>query len=231
MNTMDNSAALKALIDSEEKNRKLLVHYQAIEIEHATLLAKYNNLNEDYCKFREIAIQNVWNYLPEHCPDFKYIPKYNKDIRETKVQVGNYLLNHEIGKGQFSVVKVCIKESDISLTDLKESNYNKYAVKVINKYDVLTVTAVLRIEQELKALSTLSSHENVIKLYDCVHATNNIYIVTELLSCDLVRILLLYLTHFISYYIYFNSLNFFNSIKHVSIKTLLELYSNKLLMG
>lgn len=228
---MDNSAALKALIDSEEKNRKLLVHYQAIEIEHATLLAKYNNLNEDYCKFREIAIQNVWNFLPEHCPDFKYIPNYNKDIRETKVQVGNYLLNHEIGKGQFSVVKVCIKESDISLTDLKESNYNKYAVKVINKYDVLTVTAVLRIEQELKALSTLSSHENVIKLYDCVHATNNIYIVTELLSCDLVRILLLYLTHFISYYIYFNSLNFFNSIKHVSIKTLLELYSNKLLMG
>ncbi len=185
---MDNSAKLKALIESEEKNRKLLSHYQAIEIEHATLLSKYSNLNEEYCKFREIAAQNVWMFVPENCPDFKYIPKFNKDIRESKIQVGKYLISHEIGKGQYSVVKECINESEISLSDLKESNCNKYAVKVINKYDVITVQAVLRIEQEIKALSILHSHDNIVKLYDCVHATNNIYIFTELLSCDLVRL-------------------------------------------
>ena len=106
------------------------------------------------------------------------------------------LVDSIIGKGQFSIVKVCSKgvvPPDSYLDSIpfvkgessRKPFASKTAVKIIPKSEVYTIQAVLRIEHEIKILRKLGPHKNIIDYRDCLHGEKNVYIFTECYPMDL----------------------------------------------
>jgi len=108
----------------------------------------------------------------------------------------DHIVDSIIGKGQFSIVKVCSKGCPppdnyldcipfIKGDSSRKPYASKTAVKIIPKSEVYTIQAALRIEHEIRTLRKLSPHKNIIEYRDCLHGEKNLYIFTECYPMDL----------------------------------------------
>jgi serine/threonine protein kinase len=98
-----------------------------------------------------------------------------------------------LGVGQFSVVKACLP-MDGSTPVMFKDDTHRFAVKIITKERILKVDDVHQIEVEIKALKVLKGHKNIIEYKDCLHGSQAIYILTEIMPMDLVSNFLKILT-------------------------------------
>jgi hypothetical protein len=56
------------------------------------------------------------------------------------------------------------------------------AIKIINKENVMSLTDMIGVEQEIRALKCLSQHPNIVRLMDVINAPNHVIIVTPYMS-------------------------------------------------
>lgn len=155
------------------KLAKSLDMLSALEKRHQHLLRELEELTEKYRYTKLCGMDAVWRYAPQASRDIQHIPSADKTIIETDDKIGDYLLGEKLGEGQNSVVKKSIL------------NGKPVAVKIIAKDRVRSIEGLLRIEQELAALKSLSPHPNIIAFQEVKHLQNNLYIVTEYFPMDL----------------------------------------------
>lgn len=70
-------------------------------------------------------------------------------------------------------------------TPIDSIRHRNHAVKIICKESVYNIDAIRRIEHEIHALRSLSPHPNIVRFYEAIHATRNLYIITERFPIDL----------------------------------------------
>jgi serine/threonine protein kinase len=141
---------------------------------HETLRVDFNNLLGKYQLTKSCLMDSLWRYVPEQCENFQYMPKLDKTLIETTTNIATYTLHNALGSGQFSVVRKCT-----------DSNGKIYAIKMVKKDKYRTVESIRRAETELRSLSVLGSHPNILSIHECLHGPLGLYIFTELLPMDL----------------------------------------------
>ena len=127
-------------------------------------------------------------YSLDKSADFKYLPRLNADLLETESRVGELVLSEVINRGQFSIVRRCAKGAMPGMGSRKQSTANlqyTLAIKTVPKDALTSIESVLGLENELRAMRELQPHPNLLALRDCLHGTQNIYLVTEGIACDL----------------------------------------------
>ena len=63
----------------------------------------------------------------------------------------------------------------------RETN-ESVAIKIINKDNVMTLTDMIGVEQEIRALKCLSQHANIVRLVDVINAPSHMIIITPYMS-------------------------------------------------
>ena len=76
------------------------------------------------------AVHTVWTYCPDKSSEFRYLPLLDDRVVETATSLGDYDLQRQIGKGQFSTVMAgqlvkgagsfCLRETEV-MRDVVES--------------------------------------------------------------------------------------------------------------
>eukprot|EP00586_Coscinodiscus_wailesii_P019567 CAMPEP_0172507774 /NCGR_PEP_ID=MMETSP1066-20121228/206421_1 /TAXON_ID=671091 /ORGANISM="Coscinodiscus wailesii, Strain CCMP2513" /LENGTH=622 /DNA_ID=CAMNT_0013285453 /DNA_START=656 /DNA_END=2524 /DNA_ORIENTATION=+ len=116
----------------------------------------------------------LWNTLPSLSPQkYRVLPPVQQ-IYETRDKIGDYAINELLGEGQFANVKRC--------THLPSGK--DYAVKILEKNKVTSVSGLKRIRREINVLSTVR-HANIVQLVRVVHSPTCVYVLTELGGVDL----------------------------------------------
>ena len=142
---------------------------------HERLKLDFNKLSEKYVVTKACVLDSVWRYIPEHCKDFKLIPNLDTSLVESPEEVGKWEILDSLGTGQFSVVKRCRRWNE----------NEEYAIKMICKDKYRTVDSILRAENEVKALTAIGNHPNILSAHEVLHGKVGFYIVTEIMSMDL----------------------------------------------
>ena len=133
--------------------------------------AKYDDLKTE--------IQHIlWDFIPTHnyheFKNFSELGGINASVFETPNQISNYSIGSLLGEGQFATVKLC-----------KNTITNKeYAVKIISKRKMSTLSSLRRVCNELRVLKQVD-HPNIVKFVDFIHSPNNLYLITEIGGKDL----------------------------------------------
>ena len=101
-----------------------------LEILHLELQQRYNVLLEQFSRMKNDAVHTVWTYCPDKSSEFRYLPLLDDRVVETATSLGDYELQRQIGKGQFSTVMAgqlvkgagsfCLRESEV-MRDVVES--------------------------------------------------------------------------------------------------------------
>jgi len=198
---MDYEATTKAFLDSQVKLSQSARVLADLENKHKELQQSYEVLYGRYLEVKNDALECTLRYSVEKSGDFKHLPRLNTDLLETEARVGDYAMGETINKGQFSLVRRCARSplsasGSSSPTNRRQSQtltasqqqqqpaVLHLAIKIISKDSLTAISSVLGLERELQALSVLN-HPNVIPLYECLHGTQNIYIVTAAVTSDL----------------------------------------------
>ena len=197
---MDYEATTKAFLDSQVKLSQSARVLADLENKHKELQQSYEVLYARYLEVKNDALECTLRYSVEKSGDFKHLPRLNTDLLETETRVGDYAMGEIINKGQFSLVRRCAhcppsasssptsRRQSQSLSASQQQQQQQpvlpLAIKIISKDNLTAISSVLGLESELRALSVLN-HPNVIPLYECLHGTQNIYIVTAAVTSDL----------------------------------------------
>ena len=147
---------------------------------HERLKDHFNKLSDKYIATKACVMDSIWRYVPQYCNAIQKIPKLDTSLEETNKNVGRWEILDALGAGQFSVVKKC---RHIGTKD--EDGKDMYAIKMICKDKYRTVDSIFRVENEIKALTTLGDHPNVLTARSIFHGRIGLYIVTELMAMDL----------------------------------------------
>jgi hypothetical protein len=124
------------------------------------LRKKYDNQKSKMCTL-------LWSDSAPFLPQLRQIPPIEgESFPESESRVGNYEILDDIGHGQYASVKLC-RRGD-----------NDYAVKIIAKEKVTSLSGLRRISNEIKALQTLKG-KYVTGIQDVIHTTSKLYIVLE----------------------------------------------------
>lgn len=160
----DYMNAVAAIEDLERKQHDLYSQFELLRSKYDTLVSKMSNL--------------LWSDCTPFHPELKEIPPMETadTFVESKVQIGPYKILEDIGEGQFAKVKNCIREDDKSGTP--------YAVKVIHKDKITSLTALRRVSSEIKALRKLKG-AFVTGFRDAIQTKSTLYIVLEKGGSDL----------------------------------------------
>lgn len=152
----DYNLAVNEIESMKKKQHNL---YSQLEL----LRKKYDNQKSKMCTL-------LWSDSAPFLPQLRQIPPIEgESFPESESWVGCYEILGDIGVGAYASVKLCRKESA------------EYAVKVIKKDKVTSLSGLRRISNEIKALQTLKG-KYVTDIQDVVHTSSNLYIVLE--KCD-----------------------------------------------
>ena len=105
--------------------------------------------------------------------------------------IGDYVRHSVLGRGHSSTVYCCFRtkhqqqRGGLKQTMIRDGN--SVAFKTIDKMKISCLEDVLKVEREIKALSLLSPHQNVVRYYHTLHGKLKIYILMECFPSDLVR--------------------------------------------
>ena len=94
-----------------------------------------------------------------------------KEDKNSKKIIDDYLIKETLGKGTFSTVKLGVH--------IKTNQ--KVAIKILNKQKIKAKEDLIRIKREFKILSMMD-HPNIIKTYKISENSKNYYIIME--YCD-----------------------------------------------
>ncbi len=136
------------------------------------LRSKYDDLKNE--------IQHIlWEFIPcqsheQAINGFSDLGIANLSSFESPNRICNYMIGQLLGEGQFANVHLCID----TITQ------KEYAVKIINKKKVTTLSGLKRINNEVRVLKKLD-HPNIVTFVDFIHSTKNLYIITEVGGKDL----------------------------------------------
>ena len=107
-------------------------------------------------------------------------------VVETDSEIGDYIIHSKLGCGHSSAVYCCFRnrgnESDLNSI----RNGGSVALKSLEKKKVLSLEDLFKVEREVKALSILSPHKNIVRYYNSLHGKNRFYIMMECYPTDLV---------------------------------------------
>ena len=65
-------------------------------------------------------------------------------------------------------------------------NGGAVALKTLEKSELVSLEDLFKVEREVKALSLLSPHQNIVRYYNTLHGKQRIYILMECYPTDLV---------------------------------------------
>ncbi|KAL3911603.1 MAG: hypothetical protein SGILL_007215 [Bacillariaceae sp.] len=141
---------------------------------------RLSSLQREHSKQGDRIKTLLFKEIPCFSPKFKAIGSVDHAIPESHSCIANYAIEEVLGQGQYGAVRRAVRQATTTTPS------KNVAVKIIKKTD----GHLLRYK-ELEALATevniLTDHQhpNIIHLEQVIHATDNIYIVTELAATDL----------------------------------------------
>lgn len=104
------------------------IELQKLEEKYEESLNKYYELHEQKILLEKQLNNTLWNYCVPYHPELNHIPPLKDTIitTNTHTQIGDYILENIIGKGQFATVKKCKKSKKINILQLNISiNYKR----------------------------------------------------------------------------------------------------------
>jgi Serine/threonine protein kinase len=142
------------------------------------LLTNFKLLRDKYDDLKRELHQILWEFIPTQLADnlagFSDLGQVDNAIFQTPDRIGSYEIGSKLGEGQFSVVKLCTHKF----------TGKQYAVKIINKDKISSLSGLKRVGIEVKLLHQLY-HPNIIKFVDYIHSPTCIYLFTEVCGPDL----------------------------------------------
>ena len=84
-------------------------------------------------------------------------------------------MGNALGEGQFATVRVC---------SFRKQKDKEYALKIIKKDRIISLTSLMRVSNEIENLKLLQS-PFVVAVEAVIHTTSNLYIITEKGGLDL----------------------------------------------
>ena len=170
-----------------EQRNDALSALAALRLEHEKLVCDFKLVRDKYDDVKNELQSVLWDFLPKLSQDLKTnrdegkccsILPVNNTIFETDNQIGKYWIGDTLGVGQFATVKEgLIREGN-------NKKYQKFAIKIIAKCGMLTISSFNRTQIEVNALRCLE-HPNIVKLIEVIHTTKALYIITDLGAYDL----------------------------------------------
>lgn len=155
----------------EEFYRKALHGEIKKREEFEAALQKAQEEKQSYVEQMDVLI---FEYIPNISPKFKDIGPVDYEVNESFDSVGWYKLGGALGEGYYGSVRVG--------THAKRDE--EYAVKILKKTNISRFKDLKQIAEEIHVLKTYR-HPNIIHLEEVIHATDNIYVVTERCFMDL----------------------------------------------
>lgn len=161
--------------EEETETRKALSN---IRQKQQDLINNFKLLREKYDDIKNELHLILWEFIPTQQADdltgFSDLGQVNHAIFQSPDRIGSYVIGSSLGEGQFSIVKLCTH----NVTS------KQYAVKIIQKNKISTLSGLKRVGTEVKLLQDLR-HPNIIKFVDYIHSPTCIYIFTEVGGQDL----------------------------------------------
>lgn len=122
--------------------------------------------------------KNYGHYLLEKLPS---------NVRPSDSKISDFSINHLLGQGTYGDVYVCAKNnSHVDKNKNNNKEKNTYALKILNinkLKDIIKHTSLAQtITTEITILS-ISSHPNIVKMYEWFYDDNSIYLLMEHAPC------------------------------------------------
>lgn len=156
--------------EAEESAQKAVHAIQSLHKQQIELNELFESLHKKY-EEQKAAIQSIlWDKCASYHPLLRQIPLIS-DARtcvETEFQIGDYIIGQLLGDGQFADVKIC----------QNKKTHKEYAVKIIAKDKVTSITSLINISNEIGNLRKLKS-PYVVSVDEVIRTSNNLYIITE----------------------------------------------------
>lgn len=93
--------------------------------------------------------------------------------------VGNYRIGKTIGQGTYGKVKLAYHiATNAKVPSRSKPNCIQYAIKVIEKSQLLNSKQISRLQREIRFLRLLN-HPHIVKVYDVIETPETIYIAME----------------------------------------------------
>ena len=124
-------------------------------------IAKRNRVRKSFYIHRELSIESTMTKLVTSMS----MPKIFNG------KIDDYLITKELGKGSYAVVKLAVHK----LTK------NKYAIKIYSKQSLIDPQKRNVVKNEINILKQIDN-ENVMKLYEVIDTSSNLYLVLEYIN-------------------------------------------------
>jgi hypothetical protein len=134
-------------------------------------LKKARKENQRYSEQMDVLI---FEFIPGTAQKFKAIGSVDYTVEESFNYVGSYRLGETLGQGCYGSVR----------SGTSRNTYGKFAIKILKKNNINRFKDLKQIATEIHVLKTYR-HPNIIHLEEVIHASENIYMVTERCSMDL----------------------------------------------
>ena len=179
---LEEQLAVKAkeCTELESAAGKAMLTIDVIQQQQQSLFDDFVLLRARYDEQKTTLLESLWIHCASHHPGLENIPMAEdyETFVETDSKLGTYNIEETLGEGQFATVMGCWKDG--ATEDERES----LALKIIKKERITTFASLKRLSNEVYHLKSLRS-PYVVKISDCVHTQNRLYIVTERGGADL----------------------------------------------
>jgi hypothetical protein len=158
------------LKEAEESAQKAIFTIQSLHKQQIELNELFESLHKRY-EEQKASIQTLlWEKCASYHPLVKNIPMMQDPNRciETEYQIADYIIGTQLGDGQFADVKIC----------QNKKTHKEFAVKIISKEKVTSLTSLINISNEIGNLKKLRS-PYVVFIDEVIRTNKNLYIVTE----------------------------------------------------
>ncbi len=157
---------------------KAIVCLKTLHKQQRELYDNFKLLREKYDDQKTELLHVLWEFIPtqkvKDLAGFSDLGEVNHAVFESSERVSNYAIGELLGEGQFSDVKLC--------THCVSGD--QFAMKIIQKQKILTLTGLKHVRTEVKLLRQLQ-HPNIVTFLDYIHSPTALYIITEIGGRDL----------------------------------------------
>jgi hypothetical protein len=169
--------------DLESSLNKSLATIQTFHQQQQALFDEFVLLRQKYDDMKSNLLTILWIHCGQFHPDLRLIPHIEDEATfvETDAKIGNFVVGDFLGEGQFATVRSCW-HADEYLAN-KETSV-EYSMKHIKNEKITTFQSLKRVSNEIAILRKLSN-KHIINIYDVIHTTDLLYIVTEKGGADM----------------------------------------------
>jgi serine/threonine protein kinase len=162
---------------AKEKDEAIM-SIKILHRQQQNLYDSFKLLREKYDDQKSELHHVLWEFIPtqkiEDIGGYSELGEVNHAVFESHDRISNYTIGEVIGEGQFSDVKLCTH----CITG------NKYAMKIIQKQKISSLSGLKHVCTEIKLLRQLQ-HPNVVTFVDYIHSPLALYMLTEIGGRDL----------------------------------------------